>query len=50
MIKKYQAPKVVEVLNATTAIQGKKNGPAGDGTTGLPHQPMTTSAGYPADE
>jgi len=50
MAKQYEAPKVVEVLDATTAIQGRKDGPAGDNTTGSPVQPMTTSPGYPADE
>lgn len=48
MNKKYQAPKVVEVYDATRSIQGGKMGPNEDASQGAGHP--STTPGYSADE
>jgi hypothetical protein len=48
MNKQYEAPKLIEVFDATESIQGGKDGLNGDAHMG-PTQPATTP-GYSADE
>jgi len=48
MTKQYEAPKLIEVFDATESIQGGKDGLNGDAHMG-PTQPATTP-GYSADE
>ena len=48
MTRKYEAPKLIEIFDATKCIQGSKDGPNGDAHLG-PMQPETIPA-YPADE
>ena len=47
MNKTYEAPRIVEVFDASAVIQGGKQGALGDNNDSI--LPVTTP-GYPADE